>query len=159
MILLAHRREPRAASSCCMPKRCRAVPMTGTLCVRSSRILKNSQAARSSEATSTRVTAAMTPRTRAAFYLRPAAGRVRRHQTRIATPLRHRTVERPPQGRRSPRPLLSQRPRWRRCQRHPLRCRTQLPSHPRMAEGSFARPFLVAILHFLIYRSALIPVS
>ena len=57
---------PRAASSCCTPGRCPAIPMTVTPCARPSRTPKNSPAARSSAAMSTRATAGMTPRTRAA---------------------------------------------------------------------------------------------
>jgi len=57
------------------------------------------------------------------LHLRPKARRVRRHQTRTAPPLRYRARDRPPQGRRSRRPLLSQRSRRRRRQRHPLRRR------------------------------------
>lgn len=41
-----------------------------------------------------------------------------RHWTR--TPLRHGAHHWTPQGRRSPRPLLPQRPRWRRRQRRPI---------------------------------------
>ena len=59
------------------------------------------------------------------------------HQTRTATTLRHRARDRPHEGRRSPRPLLSQRPRRRRRQCHPLRRRLQLPPNPRMAQSSF----------------------
>ncbi len=53
------------------------------------------------------------------------------------------------QSRRSPRPVLSQRPRRRRRQRYPLGSRVQLPPHPRMAEGSFAPnpEGIIALLH------------
>jgi transposase, IS5 family len=60
----------RAASSCCTPRLCPAIPMTVTPCVRSWRIPKSLQAARSSAAMSTRVTAVMTRRTRAASLSR-----------------------------------------------------------------------------------------
>ena len=48
---------------------------------------------------------------------------VRPHQTRAQTSLRHRGGDRPHEGRRSSRPLLSQRPRRRRRQCHPQRRR------------------------------------
>jgi len=52
--------------------------------------------------------------------------------------LRHRAHHRTPEGRRSPRTLLPQRPRRRRRQRRPLSRGPQPPTHPRLAEGSFA---------------------
>ena len=48
----------------------------------------------------------------------PAETRRRCHQARAAPPLRHRAHHRTPEGRRSPRPLLPQRPR-RRCRQRP----------------------------------------
>ena len=72
------------------------------------------------------------------LHLRTEARRLRRHQARTATPLRHRAGDRPHEGRGPSRPLLSQRT-CRRCrQRHPHRSRLQLPTHPRMAENAFA---------------------
>ncbi|MGY3647658.1 hypothetical protein ACVWW2_002949 [Bradyrhizobium sp. LM4.3] len=62
------------------------------------------------------------------------ARRLRCHQARAAPPLRHRTHHRTPEDRWPPRPLLSQRPRWRCGQRHPLCRRPQLPPHPRLAQ-------------------------
>jgi hypothetical protein len=53
---------------------------------------------------------------------------------RAAPPLRHRAHHRTPEGRRSPRPLLPQRPRRRRRQRHPLSRGPQLPPYPRLAQ-------------------------
>src|SRR6202158_5087663 len=64
-IVTSNARAP-GGHSCCTPGRCQATHTTGIPCARSSRILKNSQAARSSAAMSTRVTAVMTRRTRAA---------------------------------------------------------------------------------------------
>ena len=51
---------------------------------------------------------------------------------------RHRAHHRTPEGRRSPRPLLPQRPRRRCRQRRPLGRRPQLPPHPRMVERFLA---------------------
>ena len=68
--------------------------------------------------------------------LRPEARRLRCHQARAAPRLRHRTHHRTPEGRRSPRPLLPQRPRRRRRQCRTLSRRPQLPPHPRLAQGS-----------------------
>jgi len=83
------------------------------------------------------------PRTRRAkspsrLHLRPEARRLRCHQARAAPPLRHRAHHRTPEGRRSPRPLLPQRPRRRCRQRRPLSRRPQLPPHPRLAARSLA---------------------
>ena len=64
--------------------------------------------------------------------------RVRRHQARAQTTIRHRTPHRPYEGRGSSRPLLPQGP-CRRCrQRNPHRRRLQLPTHPRLAEEPLA---------------------
>src|SRR5262249_13232893 len=72
------------------------------------------------------------------LHLRPKARRVRRHQARAQTTIRHRTPHRPHEGRGSSRPLLPQGP-CRRCrQRHPDRRRPQLPTHPRLAEEAVA---------------------
>ena len=71
---------------------------------------------------------------RRVFIFRPEARRLRWHQARAAPPLRHRAHHRTPQGRRSPWPLLPQRPRRRCRQRRPLRRRPQLPPHPRMVQ-------------------------
>jgi hypothetical protein len=54
----------------------------------------------------------------------------RRHQARAATPIRHRARDRPLEGRKPPRPLLSQRLRRRCRQHHPHRRRLQLPTYP-----------------------------
>ena len=73
------------------------------------------------------------------LHLRPKARGVRPHQTRAQTSLRHRGGDRPHEGRRSSRPLLSQRPRRRRRQCHPQRRRLQPSPPPRLAEDDFAR--------------------
>ena len=73
------------------------------------------------------------------LHLRPKARGVRPHQTRAQTSLRHRGGDRPHEGRRSSRPLLSQRPRRRRRQCHPQRRRLQPPPPPRLAEDDFVR--------------------
>jgi hypothetical protein len=70
------------------------------------------------------------------LYLRPEARRLRPHQTRAASSLRHRRRDRAHEDGWPSRPLLSQRPRGRCRQRHPLRCRLQLPPRPRLAEDS-----------------------
>src|SRR5262249_49885192 len=72
------------------------------------------------------------------LHLRPKARRVRRHQTRAQTTIRHRTPHRPHEGRGSSRPLLPQGPCRRRRQRHTDRRRPQLPPHPRLAEEAVA---------------------
>ena len=113
-------------------------PYDGHTLRTSSRTPRGSPAARSSAAMSTRVTAARQENPRRIFIFGSEARRVRRHQTRAATPIRHRARDRPHEGRGPPRPLLSQRPRRRRRQRHPLRRRIRLPPYPRVAEGSFA---------------------
>ena len=77
-------------------------------------------------------------KSRPRLYLWAEARRLRRHQTRTATSIRNRARDRPHEGRRSPRPLLPQRPRRRCRQRHPYRCRIQLPTNPRLAEGYLA---------------------
>ena len=84
---------------------------------------RSSPAARSSAPMSTRAIAATTRQSAPGLHLRPKARRLRCHQARTATPLRHRAGDRPLEDRRSPRPLLSQRPRRRRRQRHPHRRR------------------------------------
>src|SRR5262244_1320126 len=72
------------------------------------------------------------------LHLRPKARRVRRHQARAQTTIRHRTPHRPHEGRGPSRPLLPQGP-CRRCrQRHPDCRRPQLPTHPRLAEEALA---------------------
>ena len=77
-------------------------------------------------------------KSRPRLHLGTKARRLRRHQTRIATSIRHRASDRAHESRRAPRPLLSQRPRRRCRQYHPHRCRLQLPTHPLLAEGSLA---------------------
>ena len=69
------------------------------------------------------------------LHLRTEARRLRRHQARATTPLRHRSRDRTHEDRRSSRPLLSQGPRRRCRQRHPHRRRSQLPPAPRLAES------------------------
>ena len=64
---------------------------------------ENSPAVRSSGPMSTRVTAATTRKSPSRLHLRPEARRLRRHQTRTATSLRHRARDRTPEDRRSPR--------------------------------------------------------
>jgi transposase, IS5 family len=71
------------------------------------------------------------------LHLRPKARRVRRHQARVAPPLRHRARDRPHESRRTPRPLLSQGKRRRCRQRHPHRRRPQPTPRPCLAEDSF----------------------
>src|SRR5215204_5606086 len=78
-------------------------------------------------------------KSRPRLHLGTEARRLRRHQTRTATPIRNRARDRPHEGRRSPRPLLPQRPRRRCRQHHPHRCRLQLPTHPCLAEGSLTQ--------------------
>jgi IS5 family transposase len=54
-----------------------------------------------------------TPNPHRVFYLGPAAGSFWRDQTRVATPLSHRSGHRTYENRWPPRPLFSQRPRGR----------------------------------------------
>jgi IS5 family transposase len=98
----------RAASSCCRPRHCRAIPTTVTPCAPPSRTPSASADARLNGPMSI-------PRTRGAasaagVHLRPEARRLRHHQTRAASALRHRASHRPHEGRRPPRPLLPQGP-------------------------------------------------
>ena len=72
------------------------------------------------------------------LHLRTEARRVRRHQARATTPIRHRSRHRPHEERWPSRALLSQGPRRRCRQRHPHRRRLQLPPAPRLAQDSFA---------------------
>jgi hypothetical protein len=96
---------------------------------------RHSPAVRSSGLMSTRDTAATTRKIPVAFSSPTRkARRLRCHQARAAPSLCHRAHHRTPQGRRSSRPLLSQKP-CRRCrQRRPLRRRPQLPLRPRLAQ-------------------------
>src|SRR5262245_44153675 len=64
------------------------------------------------------------------------SGRLRRHQARTATPLRHRGRDRTHEDRPSPRPLPSQGPPRRCRQRHPHRRRSQPPTRPGLAQDS-----------------------
>jgi hypothetical protein len=83
---------------------------------------------------STRGTAATTCKIPLASSSPDRSGASSALQARVAAPFRHRTHHRAQEDRRSPRPLLSQRPRRRRRQRHPLRRRLKLPPHPRLIQ-------------------------
>ena len=109
--------------------RCRAIPMTATHCGPSSTKHSASPAARSSAPMSTRGTAATKPNPRRVFI----SGQKWRqlHQTRTATPRRHRARDRPHEGRGQLRPLLPQGPCRRRGKRRPRRRRIQLQAYPR----------------------------
>src|ERR1700722_15879485 len=91
-----------------------------------------------------------TPRLR----LRPEARRLRRYQARAAPPIRHRTHHRTPEGRRSPRTLLSQRPCRRRRQRHPLSHWPQLPPHSRLAQRTLVPILIPVMAHARLYSPA-----
>jgi hypothetical protein len=75
----------------------------------SDRLLGASIFARSNGAKSTRDTAARCTSSTPRLHLWPEAQRIRHHQARTATPICDRAGHRSPQGRRAPRPLLSQR--------------------------------------------------
>src|SRR3984957_20555914 len=91
-----------------------------------------------------------TPRLR----LRPEARRLRRYQARAAPPIRHRAHHRTPEGRRSPRTLLSQRPCRRRRQRHPLSYWPQLPPHSRLAQRTLVPILIPVMAHARLYSPA-----
>lgn len=80
-----------------------------------------------------------------------AGQRVWRHQAQAATPIRDRAGDRLLQGRRSPRPPLSQRSRRRRHKRH-LRC-----GRPLEWLTGLLRLFLIAILGLVRIQSKFNP--
>ena len=90
------------------------IPTTVIPCGTSSTAPRRSPAVRSSGPMSTRDTAATMLKSTSRLHLRPKARRLRRHQARATPPFSHRAHHRTHEERRSPWPLLSQRPR-RRC--------------------------------------------
>jgi IS5 family transposase len=104
---------PPAASSCCTPRRCRAIRMMGTRCGPRSRTPRGSPGARSSVPMSTKDTAATMRETHTVSSSpgRNAACSAPSSASCDAA-LGHRACDRPYEGRGPSRPLLSQGDRW-----------------------------------------------